>query len=71
MSYRQGDPSTHKEKIIVDQKELEAVAIGERNHFLFNKVRFEAYRLKAKFVNESALCVGGRFTITALNVKSG
>lgn len=42
------------QKIIVDQKELEAVAVGERNHFLFNKVRFEAYRLKAKYGNPEA-----------------
>jgi len=42
------------QKIIVDQKELEAVAVGERNHFLFNKVRFEAYRLKAKYGNPDA-----------------
>lgn len=42
------------QKIVVDQKELEAVAVGERNYFLFNKIRFEAYKLKAKIGNPDA-----------------
>ena len=41
------------EKIVIDQKELECVAIGERNHFLFNKVRFESYKLKNRIFAES------------------
>lgn len=41
------------QKIIIDQKELECVAVGERNHFLFNKVRYESYKLKNKIFIES------------------